>query len=313
MKCLVSGATGFIGSQLCQQLSARGDTLVTLSKSGALQEDGSPTMAVDLAEGGPDREVLHGVDVVIHLAGIAHQQAAESAYKKLNFEATLRLARLACAAGVGCFIFLSSVKAMGAPPSAGVRVEDDCYEPTDAYGLSKWRAECALREEFCDSGMSVVILRPALVFGAHAKGNLQRLVAAVHRGLPRPPEQGQRSMIALQDMVDLICQIALNPPSGTHTWIACGDYAYSTRAIYDLVCDADGRRRGGGWFPLWVWRIGGWLLDRRSGPTAERTVDKLFGTELYSSAAVQVATGWHPRVGLEDVVGRLASSGKPDS
>ncbi len=321
MKCLVSGATGFIGRQLCRQLSARSDTLVALSKSGALLEDGAPTLAVDLAAEDPDAELLSGVDVVIHLAGIAHQQAADSAYEKLNYEATLRLARLARIAGVGCFIFLSSVKAMGASSSANARLEDDCCLPVDAYGLSKWRAECALREEFRDSEMSVAILRPALVYGINTKGNLQRLAAAVRSGLPRPPAMGQRSMIALQDLVDLICHLALNPPSGVHTWIACGEPAYSTRAIYDLLREANGQRRGVGWMPLWAWRSGAWLQDQLAGATTERTFDKLFGTELYSCAAVQVATGWQPRVALEDVVdalvgglaSKLASTGKPGS
>jgi nucleoside-diphosphate-sugar epimerase len=317
VKCLVSGATGFIGRQLCRQLSARGDTLVALSKSGGLLEDGAPTLAVDLAVEDPDAESFRGVDVVIHLAGIAHQQAADSAYEKLNYEATLRLARLARTAGVGCFIFLSSVKAMGASCSANARLEDDCCLPLDTYGLSKWHAECALREEFRDSEMSVVILRPALVYGINAKGNLQRLAAAVHRGLPRPPAMGLRSMIALQDLVDLLCHLALDPPSGVHTWIACGEQAYSTRAIYDLLREANGQRRGVGWMPLWAWRSGAWLQDQLTGATTERTFDKLFGTEIYSCAAVQVATGWQPRVALENVVdalvGGLASKGKPGS
>ena len=317
MKCLVSGATGFIGRQLCRQLSARGDTLVALSKSGALLEDGAPTRAVDLAVEDPDAESFSGVDVVIHLAGIAHQEAADSAYEKLNYEATLRLARLARTAGVGCFIFLSSVKAMGASCAANPRLEDDCCLPVDVYGLSKWRAECALREEFHESEMSVVILRPALVYGVNAKGNLQRLAAAVRRGLPRPPAMGLRSMIALQDLVDLICHLALDPPSGVHTWIACGEQAYSTRAIYDLLRAANGQSRGVGWMPVWAWRSGAWLQDRRSGAGTERTFDKLFNTELYSCAAVQAATGWQPRVALEDVVdvlvGGLASNGKPGS
>lgn len=306
MKCLVSGATGFIGRQLCRQLSARGDALVALSRSGAQLEDGSPTLAIDLAAAGPDAALLDGVDVVIHLAGIAHQQAADSAYDRLNCDATLRLARLARNAGVRCFIFLSSVKAMGAPCSANARVEDECYLPSDAYGLSKWRAECALRQEFLGGDMSVVILRPALVYGVNARGNLQRLAAAVRRGMPRPPAIGQRSMIALQDLVDLICHITLHPPAGVNTWIACGEHAYSTRSMYDLLRQANGQSPGVGWMPVWAWRTAAWLQDKLVAPSAERTFDKLFGTELYSCAAVRAATGWRPRVALEDVVDMLA-------
>ena len=148
MKCLVSGATGFIGRQLCQQLVARGDTVIALSKDGAPLSSGEPSLALDLAVSDPDGELLRGVDVFFHLAGIAHRQERESAYDELNYLATVRLARLASAAGIRCFIFLSSVKAMGPPASPAVRAESACTQPVDAYGLSKWQAERALQEQF---------------------------------------------------------------------------------------------------------------------------------------------------------------------
>jgi len=202
---------------------------------------------------------------------------------------------------------------MGSPSSPDLRLESHCNEPADAYGLSKWRAENALREEFSQGDMSVIILRPALVYGSNAKGNLQRLAAAVRKGLPRPPAMGQRSMIAVQDLASLICCIVQQAPAGVHTWIACGDQAYSTRAIYDLLRAAGGRGRGVGWLPLWAWRGASLALDLFSAPAAEHTFDKLFGTELYSSAAVQAATGWRPRVRLEDVIGSMAATGPRNS
>jgi len=310
VKCLVSGATGFVGRQLCQQLAARGDSVVALSRSGATLATGAPTLALDLAVHDPAVELLQGVDVVFHLAGIAHQRAQESAYQQLNYQATLRLARQAAAAGVKCFVFLSSVKAMGAPGSGQVRSEQDCILPVDAYGLSKWQAECALREEFSSAAMSVVILRPALIYGANAKGNLTRLATAVRRGLPRPPEQGARSMLALQDLVDLLTVVAISPVPGVHTWIACGDRPYSTRNLYDLLRPAAGKGRGISWLPHWAWRLGAALLDLASGNAGDATYDKLFGTELYSSAAVQAGLDWRPVCQLEDVINHMVAGGE---
>ncbi len=269
---------------------------------------------MDLAVNDPAGELLQGVDVFFHLAGIAHRQERELAYEELNYRATLRLARLASAAGIGCFIFLSSVKAMGPPTSAAVRSESAGARPLDAYGLSKWQAERALQEQFCDDPMSVVIVRPALVYGANVKGNLQRLASAVRLGLPRPPEGGSRSMIALEDLVELLCVIARRrPPPGVHTWIACGSERYSTQAIYDLLREASGKGRGVGWLPRWVWRAGVHLLDMASGRRDESTYDKLFGTELYSNAAVLRDMDWRPRIRLEDVIGKIAGVGSTDS
>ena len=306
MKCLVSGATGFIGRHLCQQLADRGDTVLALSRSGSPLPDGSPTVALDLAGGEVGPDLLQGVEVVFHLAGIAHQQAGPAAYEQVNHLATLALARAAETAGVRCFIFLSSVKAMGPSPGDTERSEQECLPPRDAYGRSKWRAECGLREAFADSAMSVVILRPALVYGAGAKGNLELLAKAVRLGLPRPPDPGGRSMIAREDLVTLLLWVADHPPTGVHTWIACDGRQYSSRYIHDLLRRSAGRRIGTAWLPAWGWRFAAGLLDRLRSRPGESTWDKLFGTELYSNRAVLAATGWRPALTLEASLDRQA-------
>ena len=307
MKYLVSGATGFIGRKLCQQLEARGHVVVALSRRGDVLSNGEPTLALDLTVNDPSEDLLCGVDVFFHLAGIAHQQAPESAYEALNYRATERLARLASAAGVRCFIFLSSVKAMGSPASPHMRSEGECTVPIDPYGLSKWHAERALQQTFSDDQMSVVILRPALVYGSDAKGNLQTLSRGIRWGLPRPPRRGARSMIAVEDLVALLCVIAQRPPVGVHLWIACGVQSYSTQVIYDLMRKTSGKGRGIGWLPHWAWWLGAQVLDMASGQQSGSTYEKLFGTELYSSAAVLADTDWAPRVMLEHVIEDIAS------
>jgi nucleoside-diphosphate-sugar epimerase len=309
VKCLVTGASGFVGRRLCQQLAVDGQTVIALSRQGTPLPDGTATLALDLATHEPDGALLSGVDVVYHLAGIAHQQAQESAYQQLNYQATVALARLAAAARVKCFVFVSSVKAMGAPDSVQFRREDDCTVPVDPYSLSKWQAECVLREEFAESAMSVIILRPALVYGPGAKGNLGRLAAGVRRGMPRPPAGGARSMIAVQDLVGLLCKVTNDPAPGVQTWIACGDHPYSVRAIYDLMRTASGKGAGVAWLPRWGWRLGAALLDLLSPGGNESTFDKLFGTELYSNAAVLAHTAWRPSRQLEDVIDTMLVGG----
>lgn len=305
MKCLVSGATGFIGRHLCQQLRRRGDAVIALSRSGAVLADGTPTLALDLAGEMPARALFEGVEVVYHLAGIAHQKARAEAYRALNELATLQLARQSAAAGVKCFVFLSSVKAMG--PAAGdrERTESDCTAPTDPYGWSKWSAENALLAEFAHSSMAVVILRPALVYGPAVKGNLALLARAVRFGLPRPPPWGARSMVALPDLVDLLCLVAARATSGVQTWIVTDGEHYTTRFIYDQLRLAAGKGTAPGWLPRWGWRLAAALLDHGRAAPGESTFDKLFGTELYSNRAVLAATDWRPRTRLQDVATEL--------
>jgi nucleoside-diphosphate-sugar epimerase len=256
----------------------------------------------------PPQNWLAGVDTVFHLAGIAHQQAAESAYRQVNELATIQLAQLAANAGVRSFVFLSSVKAMGEARDNTQRTEQACNTPTDAYGLSKARAESALRAGLSNSPMAVAILRPALVYGPAVKGNLGLLARGVRAGLPRPPELGARSMVASADLVDLMCIAAEEAKPGVQTWIATDGQRYSARGIYDQLREAAGLGVGTSWLPTAGWRLACLLRDWHGGGHIEPTFEKLFGTELYSNRAVQAATRWRPRLRLRDVAAELVGA-----
>ena len=302
MKCLVTGATGFIGEALCRELRARGDEVIQTSLHGASLADGSATTPIDLAINDLAPGLLTGVDTVFHLAGIAHNRAAAERYEQVNFGATARLAAAASTAGVRRFIFLSSVKAMGPALTDEERTEGDVVAATDDYGRSKWDAECALRAMGDDAGMTIIILRPALVYDTDAKGNLALLSSVVRRGLPRPPQGGARSMIARGDLVSLLLALSGLEFQGAETWIATDGEQYTTRRIYDALCRAHGVEPGRDWLPRWCWLAGARLRDLVRASPGSTTADKLFGSERYSNAALLAATGWRPRLTLEDVL-----------
>ena len=253
--------------------------------------------------------MLVGIDAVCHLAGIAHRQAPPADYEALNHLASLRLARAAARAGVRCFIYLSSVKAMGPANDDRVRTEEDRVPAHDPYGRSKWAAEVDLRREFATGPMAVVILRPTLVYGPGAAGNLRLLARGVRRGLPRPPLAGERSMIGALDLVELVAALCHNPPpAGVHTWIVTDGERYTTQGLYDLLREALGKGRGRAWLPAWGWRVGASLLDQLRPRDTTPTYERLFGTELYSNAALLAATDWRPRCRIEKVAAALVGS-----
>lgn len=308
MKCLVSGATGFIGRELCRELEANAVPYIGLSRSGGVLPAGQQSVAVNFGVDQVQPLLLEGVDVVFHLAGIAHQSAEASQYEAVNHQATVNLANAAAAAGVKTFIFLSSVKAMGAPLNSVRRSEADCSAPRDAYGRSKRQAELALQEAYANTEMSVVILRPALVFGVGAAGNLSLLARAVRLGMPGPPVCGGRSMISLQDLVSLLMTLAQNPPRGLHTWIACDDNAYTASEIADLMRGALGKSPARRWLPLPAWEVVCALRDSMSGGEPGSTFDKIFGTELYCADALRQAVDWRPQSAFADSVKRIMAS-----
>ncbi|WP_167854852.1 NAD-dependent epimerase/dehydratase family protein [Mangrovimicrobium sediminis] len=303
MKCLVTGATGFIGRELCPALQRAGHEVVAWSGSGAALP-GLPTVAVDLTNWQAEPEAMAGVDTVFHLAAIAHREAPAEEHQRLNCDAVLALARAASHAGVRRFVFVSSVKAMGAASTSAPRTEEDTCEPQDAYGAAKWGAEQGLRELAAASGMSVVILRPALVYAPGAAGNLALLQRAIALGVPRPPNEGARSMISRSDLVDLaLCAAQADlrsQPGMTATWIAADGEAYSTQRLYDVLRAAAGKSPARAWLPRFAWRIGAAAQDLVA-PGVEPIWQKLFGTELYDSSRAQREADWRPKQRFESV------------
>jgi len=285
-KYLLTGAGGFIGSALGQELARGGAELVLLYHKSEPALD-AVRFALDLSVDEPPEECFAGVDVIYHCAGIAHQAAGPADYEALNYQATLKLAEAALRAGVRCFVFLSSVQA---GPEA------------DPYGYWKWRAEQALRERFEDSAMTVVVVRPALVYGVGAGANLALLCTAVRSGLPRPPAGERRSLVSLTDLCECLLSIPGAGLGGYHCITVTDGQPYTTARLYDAIRVALGRRPGRQWLPAAVWQWGCACLDLVRGVRGRQgSYQKLFGGAWYEDSAPKDLLGWTPRLQFEDL------------
>jgi nucleoside-diphosphate-sugar epimerase len=280
MKCLVTGASGFVGEALCRQLAERGVELTSVSRSGA--------GGVDFARSNVPSENLANVDVVFHCAGIAHRAATLDDYQRVNYRAVVELASRCEAAGVQRFIFLSSVKAQ-----AG----------SDGYSNSKWAAEQDLASEFADSSMSVVIIRPSLVYGAGVKGNLRTLINAVKRGLPIPPQSGVRSLVGLPDLCDVLCRFGEQAPAGVSLFTVTDGERYDLHRLAIAARRALGKPESRVWLPLPLWRLACFGMDLMRGRwRGAGSYHSMFGSEEYSNAAVCEALAWEPSSTVEQLM-----------
>lgn len=195
---LVTGATGFVGRHLLPFLQDRGYAVRPVGR----EQIGSICETTDW------RPFLNGVDAVIHLAGRAHVMRETEInqldiYRKVNRDGTIALARQAREAGVGRFVFMSSVKVMGECSGRPLTMQDQ-PAPCDPYGVSKAEAEEALTN-VCGP-MQVVSLRPPLVYGPHVKGNFLTLLKIVEKGWPLPlgAVRNRRSMIYIGNLAAAI-------------------------------------------------------------------------------------------------------------
>ncbi len=241
---LVTGATGFIGRRLVAALQERNAQVRTLVRSignVSLNGDRVETVVGDLADSASLAHACAGIDTVIHAAGFAHADAANTPefaarHWAVNAEGTFRLLDAAVAAKVQRFIFLSSVKAVGDPE---LHLVDERWDasPETAYGQAKRAAEERALTVGRTTGMRVVNLRPALVYGPSMKGNLPRLIEAVRRGwLPPLPETGnRRSLVHVDDVAQAVLLAAALPAAAGQTWFVTDGQAYSGRELYRLI------------------------------------------------------------------------------
>jgi nucleoside-diphosphate-sugar epimerase len=188
----VTGASGFLGRYVCERLVARGRPVRGLVRTAAspLPAGVQPVVIPDYRDRAALRTALAGAQAVIHLAARVHVMRDASVdpladYRAVNVELTGTLLDEAIAAGVGTFIFASSIKAVG--ESTDTRWTDDVTpDPADPYGVSKLEAEQLILRRAAGTSTHVHILRLPLVYGAGMKGNMLRLFELVDRGWPLP-------------------------------------------------------------------------------------------------------------------------------
>ncbi len=224
MKLLITGANGFVGSALVEHLQKQGVACVSATRETVGEIDANTNWAT----------ALSGVDVVVHTAGRAHvlkEYAADpmAEFRRVNVEGTANLARQAASAGVKRFIFISSVKANGEFSITPFK-ETDTPNPTEPYGISKLEAEQVLTAIGKRTGMEIVILRPPLVVGMKARGNIARLCTLIKFRLliPLASVCNQRSFVSLQTLIDCITVCATHPQAANQVFFVADSKDIST-------------------------------------------------------------------------------------
>lgn len=307
---VVTGATGFVGTALCERLRADGWPLIgAVRRHGpAVPPDLQPVG--DLAQAGDDLldELCAGAYAVVHLAGRAHVLHDDApdparAYHAANVEATARLARAAVRAGVRRFVLASSVKAAGETSRGGRPLLPlDPARPADAYGRSKLAAERALAAAVEGTATVPVVLRLPLVYGRYARGNFARLVRAVAGGrtLPLASIRNRRSLLYVGNLVDAIVAALRAPeaPRGVH-YVADAE-SVSTPDLVRAIASAWRVRPRLVAAPVALLRVGGLVTGRRAA------VDRLAGSLEVDTRSFREATGWTPRYSLDAALADMA-------
>ncbi|MFN3628920.1 MAG: NAD-dependent epimerase/dehydratase family protein [Casimicrobiaceae bacterium] len=250
MRIAITGTGGYVGGALARALGREGHELIALSRA-----TGIDWQALDRAE---LVVRLRGAAALIHCAARVHVRGAaaqdQAAFDAANVEVSRLLAQAAAEAGVGRFILLSSIAVHGLSASGALIDASTPVAPRDAYGRSKWRAEQAVAGIARATGLAVVILRPPLIYGPGAPGNMARLAQAIARGWPLPlaaARTNRRSLCAIDTLIEVIRWALADPravaPASSQAahpavWYPADPLAIATRRLIEALARGLGRR-----------------------------------------------------------------------
>ncbi len=308
-RVLVTGASGFVGRAVVARLAQA----ATPVRAALRQGPSARLPGVDVAQVGDIhattdwRGAVEGVDVVVHCAArvhVMHETAADplAAFRAVNVAGTLQLARQAQAAGVRRLVFVSSIGVNGAETTGRPFTADDAPAPHSPYAQSKHEAEVALRELAQRTGLEVTIIRPPLVFGPGAPGNFERLMRALHRGMPLPfgAVHNQRSFVALANLTSLVQVCLGHPQAANQTFMVSDGEDISTTELLRRVAQGLGR-------PARLIPVPGGAIRALAGLLGKADfAQRLCGSLQVDISKTRALLGWAPPVSLADALNDAA-------
>ena len=309
---LVTGANGFVGSALCAALRRDGISVRGVMRSLHVYSGSPEVVKIDCLSAENDwTEALRDIQQVVHLAARVHVMSDKSPdpmaeFRRVNVEATAALARQAAAAGVKRFIYLSSIKVNGEFTKAEYHFRaDDPPAPEDPYSVSKYEAEQVLHHIASDTGMEVVIIRPPLVYGPGVKANFESMMRWLKRGIPLPLgalTQNKRSMVALDNLVDLITVCLRHPAAANQIFLVSDGEELSTVDLLKRTAAALGVNTRLFFVPPILLK----LLAKLCGK--EALYQRLCGSLQIDMTKTQQLLHWNPPISIENGL-RLAAIG----
>lgn len=299
MLLALTGATGFIGQHLLRELLKRGHRLrVLLRRPLDVPIAAASAVIGDLARPRNMAAALEGVDAIIHSAGVAHAMSGvpEDDYRVINTEATIGIARAARRAGVGRFVFLSSIRAQCGPAADIVMTEAIEPAPTDPYGKSKLAAERGLAELDVDW----VALRATLIYGAGVKGNMAQLMQFARSPLPLPVGslRARRSLLAVENLTAAIETVLAAPGTLRRAFIAADPQALTLAEMIGAMRRGLGRRPNVVPFPVA-------LLEALLRAAGREEIYRRLAGSLVADPAALLGLGWVPPLSTPDGLARL--------
>lgn len=283
---LLSGATGFVGQHFIEDFSDVYDIKTISLRKTSIQD-------LD----------LNGIDCVVHCAALVHQMngAPSSEYFRVNTEITSSFANAAQKAGVKHFIFLSTSHVYGDAGNCNDHKltynEQSFCNPTDPYGQSKLAAEEKILS-MQSAQFAVSVLRPPLVYGRGAKGNLINLCKLIEKSpaLPFNFKKNRRSIVYVKNLTYFIHLTIESKKSGIFL-----PQDETTLSIYELtnLLGKNIKTR------LYLFELPKTIYNLLL-IIFPKIMIRLYGTLAFDSTTSNLAVSYHPKYSTNDGLKEMA-------
>lgn len=309
IKVLITGASGFIGQALCPFLTEKGLRVKVALRQTQDLYPYEFSVVEDITKEAEWKNALKGVDMVIHLAAQAHgvkrghystQQKDTINLFNINVAGTKALVQAAGNAGVKHFIYLSSIKVNGETTFSKPFVEKDVPRPGDVYGKSKLQAEEAIKSYCKGNKMSYTVLRPPLVYGPKVKGNFLDLlkISASRIPLPFAGIKNKRSLIYIENLLDIIYLTLMHPKAKNETFLLCDGQDLSIQELITQLRKTMMLSSYLWYCPLSILEFIFKILKR------EQAFLRLSSSLQVDDQKLRSYVGWQPRFSVEQGLGK---------
>lgn len=280
MKVIITGSSGFVGTNLNKFLCGKNYVLESLSlRSNQWDRDFDKSDA----------------QAIIHLAGKAHDTSNTSKseeYFEINRDLTIKLFNKFLRSDMRDFFYFSSVKAV-ADTVEGVLYEDSLYNPLTPYGKSKKEAEDYLLSRELPNGKRLFIIRPCMIHGPGNKGNLNLLFKVVEKGFPWPLAEyrNQRSFLSVDNLSFMIYRMLEDEQISSGVYNFADDDTMSTNDLVTVIANTLGRKEKLWHIPVNLISVLVKIGDVFSLPLNSERLKKLTETYIVSNSKIKQALG----------------------